>query len=69
MAEEVLLADITTKRRGCGSRGARSLVIGGLRGLSCVLTGAKGALVLDMEGDEDEEETDNEEMDEDSDNN
>jgi hypothetical protein len=60
----VALADVTTKRRSCGARGARRLVVGGLRGLGVVLTGHQGVMVFDMDDDEESDDEESEEEDE-----
>ena len=52
----------TMTRRSPGGRGGRAVAMGGARGLGCVITGACGVVLLDME---DVEEADDEDDDDD----
>lgn len=51
----------TMTRRSPGGCGGRAVAMGGARGLGCVITGACGVVLLDMEDEEEEEEDDDEE--------
>lgn len=48
----------TMTRRSPGGRGGRAVAMGGARGLGCVITGACGVVLLDMEDVEEEDDED-----------